>query len=270
MTTETQAPIVQAPVESPVRVPVEAPVEPAPRASGPGRPRWLVALAITLSVITVAVAWQVVTWPEVGALATEAPKSTAFIDRFVARERAAGRKTRADQRWVPYAAISNELKRAVIVAEDIEFFSHDGFSRGEIEEAMRTAWEEGELPRGASTLTQQLAKNLYLSPSRNPWRKVKEALLTGQLERRLTKRRILELYLNVVEFGPGLYGAEAASRRYFGKAAADLGPEEAAALAGVLPKPSSWRPDANSKVYRSRVARIARRAADARWLDREL
>jgi monofunctional biosynthetic peptidoglycan transglycosylase len=242
----------------------------APARAAAQRPRWLVILAIVLSVVTAAVAWQVVTWPEVGALAREAPRSTAFIDRFVAKERAAGRKTRPDWRWVPYPAISSELKRAVLVAEDIEFFSHDGFARGEIQEAMRAAWEEGELPRGASTLTQQLAKNLYLSPSRNPWRKVKEALLTGQIEKRLTKRRILELYLNVVEFGPGLYGAEAASRRYFGKSAADLGPEEAASLAGVLPKPSSWRPDSTSKVYRARVARIARRAAEARWLDREL
>jgi monofunctional biosynthetic peptidoglycan transglycosylase len=172
--------------------------------------------------------------------------------------------------WVDYARISPHLKRAVLVAEDIKFFSHRGFDTAEIGQALREALEAGERPRGASTLTQQLAKNLWLSPSLNPVRKVKEAVLTWQLERALSKRRILELYLNVVEFGPGLHGVEAASRRYFGKAAAELSEDQAVQLAATLPKPSSWHPGATSRAYRRYVEIIKRRMATAEFLWRYL
>ena len=119
------------------------------------------------------------------------------------------------------------------------------------------------MPRGASTITQQLAKNLWLSSSRNPLRKAKEAVLTWQLERRLTKRRILEVYLNVAQFGPGVYGAEAASRRYFGKSAAELTDEEAAQLGGSLRRPSTWHPGVSTPGYRRYVETIRRRMAKA-------
>ena len=125
-------------------------------------------------------------------------------------------------------------------------------------------------PRGASTVTQQLAKNLWLSPSRNPLRKLKEALLTRQLEHDLGKRRILELYLNVVEFGPGIFGAEAAAEHYFGLTAAELAPPEAAALAAGLPKPSAWHPGSPSKAYRRRVGILESRMEKARFLLRLL
>ena len=128
------------------------------------------------------------------------------------------------------------------MAEDINFFTHHGFDLGEIGKVVDAAMADGELQRGASTLTQQLAKNLWLSPSRNPLRKVKEAILTWQLERTLPKRRILELYLNVAEFGPGIFGAEAAARRYFGKPAAALDAAESAQLAASLPNPRRWHP----------------------------
>ena len=141
-------------------------------------------------------------WPDVAALARRPPPTTAFIERWKSVQRAAGRSDRVDRAWVPYAAISPSLKVAVLVAEDINFFSHDGFDRGEIRKALTQALEDLELPRGASTITQQLAKNLWLSPSRDPLRKTREAILTWQLERTLGKRRILELYLNLVEFGP--------------------------------------------------------------------
>ena len=215
-------------------------------------------------------AQQFFTWPDVARLAKENPPTTAFIERFRERRSEAGKKSAVEWKTVPYARISDHLKVAVLVAEDIDFFSHHGFAVAELKKAIAEAWEEGEAPRGAATLTQQLAKNLWLSPSRNPWRKVKEALLTGSLEKHLAKRRILELYLNVVEFGPGIYGAEAASRHYFGKPAAELSPDEAAALAGSLPKPSTWHPGAASRVYRSRVERIRRRMDKAGWLRREI
>jgi len=216
-----------------------------------------------------AAAWQWLTWPDVAALRSGRPEGTAFIHAWEAGQRQAGRAARADHRWVPYGEISDYLKRAVLVAEDIDFFSHHGFAVEEMKSAVRATVQEGKPLRGASTLSQQLVKNLWLSPSRNPWRKVKEALLTRQLERRLPKRRILELYLNVVEFGPGVYGAEAAARRYFGKTASRLTRREAAALAAGLPR-RAWHPGADSKAYRARVERVLRRMDKAAWLAKEL
>jgi monofunctional biosynthetic peptidoglycan transglycosylase len=216
------------------------------------------------------VAYEIWTWPDVGALARRPPPTTAFIERRRAEQRARGRRERIDWRWVAYPAIAPSLKRAVLVAEDANFFSHRGFDFAEIEKAMREAIEEGEPPRGASTISQQLAKNLWLSPSRNPYRKLKEVILTWQLERRLGKRRILELYLNVVELGPGIFGVEAASRRYFGKAAADLGDGEAAQLAAGLPNPTAWHPGATSRAYQRRVDTILRRMDRAGHLSKQL
>ncbi|MGH7398951.1 MAG: monofunctional biosynthetic peptidoglycan transglycosylase [Candidatus Rokuibacteriota bacterium] len=206
------------------------------------------------------------TWPAVGRLATERPPTTAFIERYRAQQRAAGRSDRVVRAWTPYAAISPALKRAVLVAEDIGFFSHRGFALDEMQDALGDALRDRELPRGASTITQQLAKNLWLSPSRSPLRKAREALLTWQLERALSKRRILELYLNVAEFGPGTYGAAAASRRYFGKSPADLDESEAAQLAAALPSPGAWHPGAGSAAYRRHVAAIERRMGRAAFL----
>ncbi|MEO8276640.1 MAG: biosynthetic peptidoglycan transglycosylase [Thermoanaerobaculia bacterium] len=242
-------------------------------ASTPASPRkrraGLVAAAILLPLLSLCFfEWK--TWPDVALLAKEYPKSTAFIDRFQARAHAAGKKESVAWQPVAYARISPELKMAVLVAEDIDFFSHHGFAVAEMKKAVQDAWEDKEMPRGASTLTQQLAKNLWLSPSRNPLRKVKEALLTRSLEKNLEKRRILELYLDVVEFAPGVYGAEAAARRFFGKPAADLSRHEAAALAGSLPKPSSWHPGSTSTVYLRRVERIMGRIEKAAWLRGEI
>ncbi|MBZ0101443.1 MAG: monofunctional biosynthetic peptidoglycan transglycosylase [Thermoanaerobaculia bacterium] len=233
--------------------------------------RWTARILIAVALAAAGlVARELATWPDVAALATRSPESTAFLERWNARQRQAGGKGEARLRFVPYRAISAELKIAVVVAEDIDFFSHRGFATAEIRAAAKRAWEEKELPRGASTITQQLAKNLWLSPSRNPWRKAKEALLTRQLERHLDKRRILELYLNVVEFGPGAWGCENAARRYFGKPAAALTADEAAQLAAGLPRPASWHPGVASRGYRARVERIAGRARRAAWVRGEL
>jgi len=211
--------------------------------------------------------WEWATWPDPAALAEADPATTAFIERYKAR---AGEGAPLAWRPVPYARVSVHLKHAVVVSEDIDFFSHRGFALEEIRTALREALQEGKPLRGASTITQQLVKNLWLSPSRSPWRKVKEAMLTRQVERELTKRRILELYLNVVELGPGVFGAEAAARRYFGRAAADLSVGQAAALAAALPKPGSWHPDSESPVYRRRVARIIGLMERASWVRKEL
>ena len=212
----------------------------------------------------------VVSWPDVEKLRTQNPESTAFIQRYEERQREAGRNPRLEWDWVPYDRISLHLKRAVIVAEDIEFFSHEGFSVNEILATFeRFLTGEGGL-RGASTITQQLAKNLWLSPSRNPLRKLKEALLARQLEERLTKKRILEIYLNVVEFGPGIYGAGAAARHYFGKPAATLSEVESAQLAASLPRPSAWHPGVDSDRYWWYVNEILGRMEKADFLWRRL
>jgi monofunctional biosynthetic peptidoglycan transglycosylase len=235
------------------------------------RGRWASRLATW--VVLAAAVWigvEVWEWPSVGRLATERPATTAFIERYRAEQRAAGRPDRVAWTWTPYAAISPALKRAVLVAEDVNFFSHHGFALDEMQSALEDALRDRELPRGASTITQQLAKNLWLSRSRSPLRKAREALLTWQLERRLSKRRILELYLNVAEFGPGLYGVGAASQRYFGKAPADLDEGEAAQLAAVLPSPASWHPGSSRAAYRRRVAAIERRMQRAAFLWKQI
>ena len=164
--------------------------------------------------------------------------------------------------------ISPFLARAVVSAEDMEFFDHSGFSTHEIQAAIREAIAEGVAPRGASTITQQLAKNLWLSPSRSPGRKIEEALLTTQLEHHLTKERILHIYMNVVEFGPGIYGAESAATHYFAKRARDLTPIEAAQLAASLPRPTSWNPVSTSRAYQAHVDRVWDRMRGATYLDR--
>ena len=223
--------------------------------------RWL--LVLGLAVVSSFALYVVLSWPDVATLAKNPPQTTAFM------ERAKSRGVEIRWRWVPYDRISQDLKKAVLVAEDFSFFSHDGFDTHEIKIAAREA-VHGKRMRGASTITQQLAKNLWLSPSRSPFRKLRELILTRQLERSLSKRRILELYLNVVQFGPDIYGAEAAARRYFGISASELNREQAARLAASLPRPATWYPGVSSRGYERSVARVLARLEQADWLDRLL
>lgn len=236
-------------------------------------PRWkrltIGVLAGCAALVLTCTGYQVITWPDVEALDGQRPETTAFIERYKARERDTGRTPQLRWEWVPYDRISPHLKRAVVVGEDIEFFSHEGFSISELKAVLDDFVSEGRL-RGASTITQQLAKNLWLTPSRNPFRKAKEALLTRQLEEHLSKRRILELYLNVVEFGPGVYGAEAAARHYFGKSAEALTEREAAQLAAALPRPATWHPGVDSDRYWWYVNEILGRMESADFLWRRI
>jgi monofunctional glycosyltransferase len=187
-------------------------------------------------------AWVYLTLPDVRVLATTNPETTAFIE--IRRDEAhdAGKSFTLRRRWVPFNRISNHLKRAVIVAEDSAFFEHEGLDYQQIRESIEDSLEDGGAIRGASTITQQLAKNLYLSESRNPARKLKELIITRRLETALSKRRIFEIYLNSIEWGDGIFGCEAAARAYFGKSAADLGPAEAAMLAGAIINPRVHSP----------------------------
>jgi monofunctional biosynthetic peptidoglycan transglycosylase len=180
--------------------------------------------------------------PDVRPLLTRNPTSTAFM-RLRADEAArADRPSRRVQRWVPYRRISPLLSRAVLVAEDARFWSHDGVDLDELQESLEVDWARGRFTRGGSTITQQLAKNLYLTPSRNPYRKLVELLIARRLEAELSKARILEIYLNVIEWGDGIWGAEAAARAYFQVPSADLTASEAALLAGAIINPRRYSP----------------------------
>jgi monofunctional biosynthetic peptidoglycan transglycosylase len=174
---------------------------------------------------------------DVKALKTENPKTTALMELRNQEYRQENRNIPRRQVWIPYGAISEHLKKAVLISEDASFFSHTGVDLKELQEALKKDWETASFARGGSTITMQLAKNLYLSPAKNPLRKAREIVIAWQLEHFLSKRRIFEIYLNVVEWGPNIYGAEAAARHYFAKSAANLEIVEAATLAGLLPNP---------------------------------
>ncbi len=211
------------------------------------------------------ITFEVATFPDVARLAKENPTMTAWMAMRDAEARAKGKRPRHYQVWVTLNSISPALKNAVLIAEDAAFFQHEGLDYNEIKEAIKINAEKLEFARGASTITQQLAKNLYLSPSRNPLRKLKELILTFALERHLSKRRIFEIYLNVIEWGDGIYGAEAAARTYFGKSCSSLTDEEAAALAAVIINPRRYSPVEPNKRIRNRIAMILERMQKYRY-----
>src|SRR5262245_59062640 len=182
------------------------------------------------------------TLPDVRPLKTENPTTTAFMELRAREARAKGQQPRRVQKWVSYRNISPDLKRAVLVAEDAAFWVHDGVDYDQLQESLEADWQKGQLLRGGSTITQQLAKNLYLSPSRNPLRKLRELIIARQLEAELKKSRILELYLNLIEWGDGIYGAEGAARTYFQTSAGGLGPAESALLAAAIINPRVLNP----------------------------
>ena len=200
------------------------------------------------------------TLPDVAPLAADWPKTTAFMERRKALLAREGRSAKLEWVPVPLSRIAPEMQRAAVVAEDARFFEHDGVDWDAMHAALRRDIARGGLKVGGSTITQQLAKNLYLSPARTPWRKLRELVIARRLERALSKKRILELYLNVIEFGPRTFGVEAAARRYMGKSARSLSRTEAATLAAVIPSPRIYDPVRHSE----RVARRAQRIL--RWM----
>jgi monofunctional biosynthetic peptidoglycan transglycosylase len=174
------------------------------------------------------------------------PQSTAFMEASLERLRERKPDAKLSQAWVPYERISPSLKRAVVAAEDAKFADHEGFDWEAIEKAMEKNRRRGRVVQGASTISQQLAKNLFLSADRTPWRKGQEAIITVMIEHAMDKRRILEIYLNVIEWGEGIFGAEAAARHYFGSSAATLGPEASAKLAAMVPNPRFYDRNRNT------------------------
>jgi monofunctional biosynthetic peptidoglycan transglycosylase len=187
-------------------------------------------------------AYLYLTLPDVRPLRTRNPTTTAFMELRANEARANGREPRSIQRWVRYREISSDLKRAVLAAEDSAFWQHEGVDLDQLQESLELDWARGQMLRGGSTITQQLAKNLYLSPAKNPLRKWREWIIARRLEAELKKARILELYLNVIEWGDGVYGAEAAARTYFHLPASALGPSESALLAAAIINPRVLNP----------------------------
>jgi len=192
-------------------------------------------------------------FPDIKGLKKNNPRKTSFMEYREKEWKKQGKKYRVQQKWVPVSQISPYLIKAVLIAEDDKFWSHEGFDYEAMQKAMEKDIKAGKFKAGGSTISQQLAKNLYLSPSKNPSRKIAEAIITWRMESVLSKRRILELYLNVVEWGDaGIFGIEAAANHYYGKSASSLTPEESARLATVLPNPKRYNPLGNSKYVTNR------------------
>jgi len=187
------------------------------------------------------------------------PTSTAFMEAGMDRLQEKKPDAELRYRWVDYNRISMQLKRAVIAAEDSRFLAHEGFDWEAMELAMEKNLKKGRIAAGGSTISQQLAKNLFLSASRNPLRKVQEAVITVMIESLWSKHRILEVYLNVIEWGNGIYGAEAASRRYFKTSSASLGRDQAALLAAMIPNPRYYETHRSSRGLLKRKSIIAAR-----------
>jgi monofunctional biosynthetic peptidoglycan transglycosylase len=205
--------------------------------------------------------------PDVESLKRTNPTTTALMEQRAAERNGKARPIRS---WVSYRRISPHLRNAVLVAEDGGFFSHSGFDLHELKESLKRNWEEGRFARGASTITQQLAKNLYLSTSKNPLRKIREFFIARKMEEQLGKERIFEIYLNVIEWGNGIYGIGPASQAYFGKPPSDLLPEEAAILAAMIPSPRLYSPARGpTKYLQTRKAELLRRMVRYRYLSQK-
>lgn len=207
--------------------------------------------------------------PDVGPLKVSNPKTTAYIELRRGQAARKGQKFAPILIWVPLSGISEHLQRAVLVSEDDMFYRHDGVDWEGVRAALEKDWELKRLAYGGSTITQQVARNLYLSPSKNPLRKIKEIFIAWRLERTLGKRRIFELYLNIAEWGKGIYGAEAAAQVYFGKHAAQLDADEAVAMAVVLPNPRRWNPTKRGPYVERNMQRVMKRMRASGFLTAE-
>ncbi|AXS81157.1 monofunctional biosynthetic peptidoglycan transglycosylase [Dechloromonas sp. HYN0024] len=191
------------------------------------------------------------------------PGETRFMQIRLAELRQKVPDAQLKQQWVPYERISVHLKRAIIAAEDAKFVDHEGFDWEGIQKAMEKNQKKGRYAAGGSTISQQLAKNLFLTPSKSYFRKAEEAIITLMLENLWSKRRIFEVYLNVIEWGNGVFGAEAAARHYYSISAAQIGPEQAARLAGMVPNPRLYDRNRNAPGLARKTAIIIGRMSSA-------
>ena len=191
------------------------------------------------------------------------PDTTRFMEIRLGELQVKNLEAQLKKQWVPYERISPHLKRAIIASEDAKFVDHEGFDWDGIQKAMEKNQKRGRTVAGGSTISQQLAKNLFLTPTKSYFRKAEEAIITLMLESLWSKRRIFEVYLNVIEWGNGVFGAEAAARHYFGIGAAQLGPEQAAKLAGMVPNPRFYDRNRNAPGLARKTAIILARMPSA-------
>jgi len=214
--------------------------------------QWFTVLSFFLILLPIA---YLLLMPDLSKLKKENPKKTALMEYREKKLQEKGRKYRIDQSWAPFSKISPYLIKAVLIAEDDKFWKHEGFDYEAIQKAIEKDLKAKKFKSGGSTITQQLARNLFLTPEKSLIRKISEAVITWRMEKVLSKKRILELYLNVAEWGEGIFGAEAASRHYFGKSSSELTPQEAARLAAILPNPRRYSPmgDQRYVINRSNV-----------------
>lgn len=230
------------------------------------RAGWIALGALLAGAALLAAFW--LTLPDVAALRKSFPAETSLMRFRGDQARMSGRFERRHWRRVPLSRIAPSLVQAVLIAEDDKFFQHDGFDWESMRQAMEKNVEKGRVRRGGSTITQQLAKNLFLTPRQSIVRKLREAAIAWKLERELSKGRILELYLNVIEWGHGIYGAESAARHYFGVTAAALSVSQAIRLASVLPNPIRFRATGNDSARMNRKRQIvAWRMRHRAWID---
>lgn len=232
-------------------------MQPSPVPSKPRFRRWILAVGGLLSLLLVLQMGMI--FFEVAFLGTKDPKTTAFIQRYLSECLTHSTPCPFEQTWKPLNEISKNLQEAVLIGEDDAFFEHEGIDPEAIRESIELNLKKKKFARGGSTITQQLAKNLYLSPSKNPFRKLKEIAIALFMEAMLSKQRILEIYLNVIEWGKGIYGAEAASQYYFHKAAKTLSSDEAAFLSSIIPNPEFYTNPAHAGRAARRKAIILKR-----------
>lgn len=216
----------------------------------------LLLLSTPIIIFFIYLTYLTVSLPNVNYLRERNPDATSLMRERFAEARAHGKEPKRIQEWVSIDDVSERILQAVIMGEDASFYMHHGFDFYEIKESIKTSLQRGHITRGASTITQQTAKNLFLSTERTLTRKLKEAILAVKLEKALSKHRILEIYLNVIEWGPDIYGVEAAARVYFGKHARSLDAAESAALVAMIPSPRRLQPDKNMKSLKVRQERV--------------
>lgn len=246
-------------VPEPVSPGAAVKIAPAPRQRS-----WLWRLCVALLVaLGLWCFYEYATLPDARPLTDRNPETTALIQARDAAARSQGKQSRHRQYWVALTSIAPRAVDSVIASEDASFFLHHGIDSGELSKVLEKAWRKGSLGRGASTITQQLAKNLWLSSDRSLLRKAKELILARRLEDALPKKRILALYLNVAEWGDGVYGIEAGSREHFGISASELSVGQGAILAAMLPAPRRWTPERRSPALRKRALWIIDRLQEA-------
>lgn len=258
------------PPKNAVSIPLNTPE--APGSVGPFRSAWLWVRSHKFKTVFFLLGafllYELLTIPFIAILSLNStnPTRTALMRQRMREAAAEEKPLKIVQTWIPLSRVPSYVQDAIVVAEDGTFFEHGGIDWFEVQESIEKNLDEGRAARGASTITQQLAKNLFLSTSKDPVRKLKEAAITLLMEQTLSKRRILELYVNLIEWGRGVFGIEAASRTFFGKSASGLTLDEGARLAAVIPSPLRHRPDANSRYVLRRKAIVLGRMSARRQI----